>query len=123
MAKKPNIPAPVNPPSSKIVTTQQWSGPLPPPAALQQFDLIIEGGAERIFRMVEQEQAHRIAHDNQALGAEIKDTKRGHLLGALISVVSIAASVFTAYIGVHWSVSVALVGLPIAAMVASITKR
>ncbi|WAR43739.1 DUF2335 domain-containing protein [Methylomonas rapida] len=34
-----------------------WSGPLPPPAALEQFDTIIENGAERIFKMAEAEQS------------------------------------------------------------------
>lgn len=60
------------------VLAQQWSGPLPPPGALDQFNQIIPNGAERIMHMVEQEQAHRIAYESSALQATIKDTQRGH---------------------------------------------
>jgi uncharacterized membrane protein len=45
---------------------QQWTGPLPPPAALEQFERVIPGGAERILRMAEQEQAHRIANNKSS---------------------------------------------------------
>ncbi|WP_366513917.1 DUF2335 domain-containing protein [Planktotalea sp.] len=38
---------------------QAWSGPLPPPAVLGQFDSVVDNGAERIFRSWESETAHR----------------------------------------------------------------
>lgn len=123
VAKKPNNQAQVNQQAKSVVAMQQWSGPLPHPSALAQFDQVVPGVAERIVSMVEQEQAHRFAHDTQALTAETKDTRRRNWLGALISLASIAASVFTAYIDAHWSVSVALVGLPVAAMIGSVAKK
>lgn len=105
------------------MSAQQWVGPLPPPAALDQFNQIIPNGAERIMRMVEQEQAHRIEHESNSLKAAIRDTKRGHWLGALISLAAIGASLFAAYIGAHPSVSIALVGVPIATIINAILKN
>jgi uncharacterized membrane protein len=114
---------PNKPAADTQVVSQQWSGPLPPPAALAQFEQLIPNGAERIMAMVEQEQAHRLITDREELSASIKDTRRGHFIGALIALAAIAASVYTASIGAHWSVSVALVGLPIAAIINSILKK
>ena len=100
--------------------TQQWSGPLPPPAALEQFNQIIPGSAERILAMVEKEQEHRINTDKSALIATIADTQRGHYLGSLISLSSILGCVYSVYIGASAIVSVALVGIPVLAMVKAI---
>lgn len=69
----PSSPKPSSPPNGTVVSAN-WSGPLPPPGALQQFNVIIPNGAERIMAMVEQEQAHRIAIESKALRAEVVDT-------------------------------------------------
>ena len=101
----------------------QWSGPLPPPAALEQFDAIIPNGADRIMGMVEREQAHRIEHESKVLSAQTSDFARSHWLGALIALCCIAGAIYTATIGAHWSVSVAMVGLPITALVGKLFSR
>src|SRR5688572_27589297 len=105
------------PKNHNIVTSQQWTGPLPPPGALDQFNQIIPNGAERIMRMVEQEQAHRIKHDESTLEAAVRDKKRGHWIGGAISLAAIIGAVYTAYIGAHPSVSAALVGVPLFAAI------
>lgn len=74
------------------------------------------------MRMVEQEQAHRIKHEQDGLAAAIKDTKRGHWIGGTISVMCAAGSVYTAYIGAHPLVSIALVGVPISSVINAILK-
>ena len=104
-------------------TSQQWSGPLPPPQALEHFNSIIPQGAERIIGMVEREQAHRLQLESAAIAATVKDTKRGHWMGFCISVVAMIAATVTAYIGAHPSVSFALVSLPIAVIVRSFLQR
>jgi uncharacterized membrane protein len=95
------------------IISQQWSGPLPPPSALAQFNEIIPNGAERIMRMVELEQAHRIEHNNTGLNAKVKDTKRGQLIGGFIGTLSVGGCIFSAYMGAHPTVSIALVSVPI----------
>src|SRR2546430_16686828 len=41
------------------IVSAGWSGPLPPPAALDEFNRIVPGAAERIFAQFEAEGAHR----------------------------------------------------------------
>lgn len=72
--------------------------------------------------MVEREQAHRISEESAVLAATIQDTKRGHWIGLAIAAASIAGAIWTAYIGAHPTVSVALVGLPLAAIIQSVMK-
>jgi uncharacterized membrane protein len=142
VATKRPLPAPASPPQAKspvsaatqqaiptgipqiqatiLAQTQQWSGPLPPPGALQQFNEIIPNGAERIMSMVEQEQAHRLAHENARQEGEINATRRGHYIGGAITLLSIAAAVGGGYLGVHPAICVAVVGLPIATVIKSI---
>lgn len=106
--------------AQRVVTqhqAQHWSGPLPRPSDLANFNDIIPDGADRIMKMVEQEQAHRIAHDESVMKALAGDTKRGHFLGAFISVFALAGAVITAYFGAHPTVSIALVGLPVATII------
>ena len=111
------------PPKTTIqLQSQEWQGPLPPPDALARFDQIVPNGAERIFKMVELEQAARIESENAGFHASIRDTKRGQYLGAAISVIAICAAVYTAYLGVHWSIPCALVGVPILGIVRAIVS-
>lgn len=109
------------------VSTVGWSGPLPPPAALEQFDTIIENGAERIFKMAEAEQAARLAREAEAIQYEItkfeairQDNRRGQWLGFAIALTAVIAASATAYFGAHPSVSIALVGVPILGIVKAI---
>jgi uncharacterized membrane protein len=92
---------------------QQWTGPLPPPAALEQFERVIPGGAERILRMAEQEQAHRIGQENKGLTAEIDDSRRGQWLGGIVAFSAITGAAINSVFGGPWQAFVALVGVPI----------
>jgi uncharacterized membrane protein len=111
------------------VARHQWAGPLPPPEALERFESLIPGGAERILSMAQLEQEHRIAQEAKEttlhqthLDAIISDTKRGQYLGATISILAILGAVISAYFGAHWIVSSSLVGVPILGIVRAITK-
>lgn len=73
--------------------------------------------------MVEQEQAHRIAHETKELHAATSDFRRGHWMGAIIALSCVAGATYTAYIGAHWAVSIALVGLPITALAGKLFSR
>jgi uncharacterized membrane protein len=97
-----------------------WSGPLPPPGALQQFDQIIPNGADRILKMVEAEQAHRISHDQKLLSAMAGDTKRGQWIGGAISATSIAGAIVSILLHAHPTVSIALIGVPVLGMIRAI---
>lgn len=67
--------------------------------------------------MVEREQDHRQHQDKAVLDATIKDTRRGHWMGWTISMAALAGAGITAHLGAHPAVSIALVSLPIVAIV------
>ena len=72
--------------------------------------------------MVEREQQHRITQETDILNATIKDTRRGHWIGGAISLVSLLGCVLSVYLGAHPSVSVALVSLPVVAIIQAIVR-
>lgn len=128
-AKKPQggKPAVIGQP---VATATQWQGPLPPPDALEKFNTIVEHGAERVFRMAEIEQQHRIESERAALDSNIQASKaesliarQGHRYGAAISIIAIIATIVSVAIGAHWSVSVALVGVPLMSAVRALILR
>jgi uncharacterized membrane protein len=121
-ARAPHQNPPAKPERDREVIHAGWSGPLPPPGALQQFDEIIPNGAERIMAMVESEQKHRFRLDKAALWAEIVDTIGGKVLGALMTFVAIGAAIYSIMLGAHWAVSVAIVGVPITALIGKFIK-
>lgn len=114
---KPGLPQPTSSTSPQHQSVDLlhigWAGPLPPPEALSQFNNIVPNGAERIFRMTEEQQASRIHIERTGLQAAIAEAKRGQLLGASISIVAIVGAILSVYLGSHWLVSAMLVGVPI----------
>lgn len=115
MTKPPTKPRQPQQDSKKqpSVVKAEWAGPLPPPQALERFNQIVPNGAERIFKMAEEEQAHRIAFEKAGLQASIAEAKRGQFLGFTISLAAIVAAVGSAWLGAHFAVSLALIGVPI----------
>lgn len=129
MQKKPSPPArnpastPNNQQQGQTVTYQQWQGALPPPGALEHFNRIIPNGAERIMAMVEQEQAHRIKHEERRLEAAIAEGRVRGWQGFALSIACVLGAVGTAAIGAHPSVSIALVSLPMVAAIKALLGR
>ena len=113
-------------PKGAVQTTQtvsqSWSGPLPPPAALEKFNDIIPGGAARILEMAEREQAHRIKFEQHALDAEVKADSRGQYLGTTIAALAIIGAIVNVALSGHWQVSCALVGVPVLGVVSAIIQ-
>ena len=72
--------------------------------------------------MAEKEQAHRIQIESEGQRATIKEAARGQYLGAAITAIALGGAIFTAYIGAHWGVSVALVGLTILGIVRALVR-
>jgi len=80
---------------------------------LRAFDQIVPQGAERIFVMAEKEQAHRIQMETTGQTAAIRDTRRGQVLGALVSVLALAGAVGLAYFEHAITVPLALLSVPV----------
>ena len=69
---------------TKIAVNEQFSGPMPHPRHLREYDHIVPGSAERILSMAERNLDHNIATEKRCVSAEIKDRNLGMWLGAAI---------------------------------------
>lgn len=116
-------PAPKSGNGSNEVISASWSGPLPPPSTLADFEHIIPGSAERILGMAEREQAHRIGFDKAEQSAAIREYGIGQWLGWITVMACIAGAGYTAYIQAHALVSVAFLGVPVAAVAKQFLTR
>jgi uncharacterized membrane protein len=73
-------------------TSQSFSGPLPPPQVLAEYNQTVPGAAERLISMAEDQSKHRIEMESKALDAEIKRANVGLWLGAGICLAFLAVS-------------------------------
>lgn len=82
---------PASPPVPATVTQVQiehersFSGPLPPPDFLRQYDAVVPGLADRIVRMAEKQETHRHGLEKQVVAAEIKRAYLGMASGLLVA--------------------------------------
>lgn len=134
MAKPPNRP----PVAATHAIVQTRTGPLPTPEELFQYNTLLPGAADRIIAMAEREQAHRANLDDMATRADIRHREElvvsqqrnaagafrsdlvGQLLGGLVAILCIAGAVYTAINGVHPTIPIALVSLPVASIIKAI---
>lgn len=86
-----------------VAFRQQYSGPIPPPEMLAQYDPEVRG---IILRMAEDEQSQRNSRLNKALDADIEDRKRvrilegrGQWFGFSIGIAGIIAATIMALYG------------------------
>ena len=85
-----------------IATEASWSGPLPPPSALQEFEMIVPGGAERIFAQFEKEADHRRSIEGKQARFIVRDTHVGQILAGLYAICAFAVIAFAIDRGAYW---------------------
>ena len=76
-----------------VIEAASFRGPLPPPTMFSAYEHVLPGSADRILRMAEREQEHRINWENIALPAGIHDMKRTHWITFIVSMSAIVAAV------------------------------
>ena len=108
-------PKPVKPGEQVVVTevreeTRTFSGPLPHPEILQKYNEVIPGGADRIFKMAEEEALHRRAQERDIVRGGIDDDKAraterrlGQIFGLVIGLAAIGGGAYTASVGQPWA--------------------
>lgn len=101
-----------------IIQAQHWSGPIPSPDALEKYEKVIPGSANRLLQLAEKEQAHRHSMDRESLSTKARDVRRGQYLGAGIGVLAVGGAIGIA--SVAPVVAVALVGVPVASIINAI---
>lgn len=80
---------PALPAGAVVAVTQassyQFSGPLPHPAILQQYDAVLPGAADRIIRMAENQEGHRHKLESAVVHAEIRKSYFGMVCGLIVA--------------------------------------
>lgn len=82
-----------------LAAAYSYSGPLPPPSQLKQYDDLVKDGAERIFKMAEKQQNHRLRLESEVIRSDLKQRKRGQKFGLFVAVLALFLSGFLAYLG------------------------
>jgi uncharacterized membrane protein len=98
-----------------IARLSSYSGPLPPPAILAQYESLLPGAIERLFSMTEKEQAHRFEIEKLLVQSAVNDRPRGRYITAFISATFIAASCYMAHLG-YPAYAVGIMGANLAAL-------
>jgi len=85
----------------QTITQLAFTGPLPHPSSLQEYDNVLPGLAERIVTMAEAEARHRHDMDKEAarqneliINKEFSERRIGQFMGLGIAAIAIGASIF-----------------------------
>ncbi len=78
---------------------QSFSGPLPHPDILRQFEQVAPGSAERIIKMAEDQSSHRRDLEKKVIESDISRSKWGQVLGFVIAITGLLVSVVIGIFG------------------------
>ena len=80
----------------KVAATLSYSGPLPPPEALQRYDQILPGSANRIIKMAESQHEHRQKPEKTVVESNAFSQKVGLILGFVVAMTAIVGGIWLA---------------------------
>lgn len=92
----------------QIQISRSHSGPLPSPEDLAHYSQLIENGAERIMKMAEQEQQHRLARQTKNDNAVNRLNANGQIFG-FVSVLLVIAFSISLLIAGHAGLAAAVI--------------
>jgi len=119
MSTSPNLPSmpdgeinvPRNKPgatsySKSVEFSRAFSGPLPPPELLGQYEKMCPGSSDRIIRLAEEEAVHRRSIEQSLARTDMEQAKRdsdesrrGQICALMITLAAIGAGAYTAIAG------------------------
>lgn len=81
------------------IQTRSFSGPLPPPDTIAEYNQSIPNGAERIMAMAERQSAHREQLEDQVVRGNIASQTRGSYFAFVLALVALLGGFFLIYTG------------------------
>lgn len=81
------------------IVHERFSGPLPHPELLREFDEVVPGCAKDIIQMTLDQGNHRRNMERIVINGQVNDSRRGQLLGFSIGIVALLVSGFLIYTG------------------------
>lgn len=85
--------------SFTLIQERTHSGPLPDADTLISYNSVIPDGADRIMRMAENQQQHRMAIEKIAISSQSRQSIVGQWFGLIIGIFGIGCGTFLAYSG------------------------
>jgi len=85
--------------SFTLIQEKSHSGPLPDAETLIKYDSVIPEGADRIMKMAENQQSHRISIESSLLSSQSYQSKLGQIFGLIIGLAGIGCGTYLASIG------------------------
>lgn len=74
--------------------SEVYSGPLPHPAILKQYEDVMPGAADRIFKMAERQASSRQENERSIIKAESRDSLLGEIFAFIISMFGIGGGIW-----------------------------
>ncbi len=86
-----------------ILTIEEsgWSGPVPSPRTLQQFEDILPGSAARIFAQFEAEAEHRRRGETEERRFRERESQIGQFLAGIFAVGAFGVTAFALHVGAY----------------------
>ena len=85
--------------SFTLIQEKSHSGPLPDAETLIRYDSVIPEGADRIMKMAEIQQNHRISIESSLVVSQSLQSKLGQIFGLIIGLAGIGCGTYLASIG------------------------
>lgn len=79
-----------------VIRSEIYSGPIPSPESFEKYEKVLPGAADRILKMAERQQEHRMSLEKEAVGSQVRQGKRGQVFGFVIFFICIAVAIFFA---------------------------
>ena len=89
-----------------LQVTEEFSGPLPPPDALEKYERVSAGAAERIIAMAETQNSHRHELERTFVDNEYKQENKGQNYAAILGALAIISGTIAGILGAQWTGSV-----------------
>ncbi|MFT5891936.1 MAG: putative membrane protein [Dokdonia sp.] len=67
--------------------TRSFSGPIPPPDVLNDYNQVIPDAAERILQMAEKQSEHRMFLEKTVIPEQVSQSKRGQIFGFIAAII------------------------------------
>ncbi len=83
---------------SQLVHQQSFSGPLPSPVILKEYNEILPDAAERIFQMAEKSRNHYEETSKKIVESEVKKVQKGQNHAFMVALAGITGAVVCAFI-------------------------
>lgn len=68
-----------------IVQQEVFSGPIPHPRLLAEYERLLPGSMDRFMTMAEKQQDHRMKLEDKDLESQLKSNERGQIFGFILS--------------------------------------